>query len=127
MYLDSLDYEILTFVERQNNISRTHIESYYKDKIESVSYRLNKLTEPIVNKDLYGVTMRPTWIKPGLLVEKDGLIKISEVGRAYLQDYKKQEELKKKQLIEDRVFKIIPIMIAVIALIINLYSVFSQR
>ena len=127
MNLDSLDYEILSFVERQSNISRVQIKSHFKDKIESLTYRLDKLTEPIVNRNLYGVTMRPTWIKPNLLVEKDGLIQITEVGRAYLQDYKKQEALKKKLLIEDRALKIIPIIIAAIALIINIYSVFSQH
>lgn len=127
MILEPLDFEILDYVAIHTPISRVNLEIHFQKTIHSISFRIDRLCEPLPNDSYTGISMFDRMCRSdNVLVEHGEFISISDYGRAVLQDYQKLKALQDKKERLDRTIQFITIAISFLALIVSIFAIYKQ-
>lgn len=127
MNLEPLDYKILEYVSLHDAIPKADLEKHFQN-IYSVRYRIDRLARPLFNETF--ASAHPNFARfayrQNVLFEEDNNIHISDYGRTMLQDFLELRTLQAKKEFEDKLLRIIPIVISFIALIVSIYALGKQ-
>ena len=127
MNLEPLDYGILEYVSLHDAIPKADLEKHFQN-IYSIRYRINRLSRPIFNESF--ANANPHFARfaysQNVLIEKDHIIHISDYGRTMLQDFLELRAIQAKKNFEDKLLRIIPIVISFIALIVSICALGKQ-
>ena len=123
MNLEPLDYKILEYVSLHDAIPKADLIKHFQD-IYSIGYRVDRLARPLFNESF--AAANPKFARfaysQNVLFEENQTIHISDYGRTMLQDYLELRALQAKKEFEDKLLRIIPIVISFIALIVSIYA-----
>ena len=118
MDLQPLEYEILDYVAAHSPISEKELIKHFESRIDSMPLRLNQMTKRLLNESLPpSVISHPYRYKANVLIINKGTITISDYGRKVLQDHINQTKHLQKQKTEERLWRIIPIVTSLVALL----------
>lgn len=123
MNLEPLDYKILEYVSLHDGIPKTDLEKHFQN-IYSIGYRIDRLTRPLFNESF--ASANPHFARfaysQNVLFDDNHIIHISDYGRTMLQDYLELKAVQAQKEHEDKLLRIIPIVISFIALIVSIYA-----
>ena len=127
MNLEPLDYKLLEYVSLHDAIPKADLENHFQN-IYSVRYRIDRLSRPLFNESYAAVNPQFARFayRQNVLFEKDHNIHISDYGRTMLQDFLELRALQTKKEYEEKLLRIIPIVISFIALIVSIYALEKQ-
>ncbi len=112
MELAKLDYNILLFISKFDEVTEADILKKFPENTYATKHRLDSLAvSDYIDYYVCG--------SENPCMNKSVSCKILDFGRKALQDYWEAEKLRKAQKMEERAWKAIPIIISVIALIFS--------
>jgi len=123
-YLTTKDYELLLFISKFDNISRTNINSKMKNKIDSIDYRLSQLSKtsykgplPIQDSNLIQEEFEALENSLGEIyfISKESF-HITDFGRKVLQDYKVHIKEERFEFLKRSV--LVPIVVAALTTLV---------
>lgn len=123
--MTKFDFEVLLFVEKVGVISEAQLIKKFPDECLCTKLRLNRLSEPEYFNLLGSSLKYPKENSSFLEIEEEGGERcycITDLGRMALLEYKDQEELERARRWEYLFFKVAPIIISVIALVVSTLS-----
>ncbi|MUU07903.1 MAG: hypothetical protein EP149_09630 [Phascolarctobacterium sp.] len=146
MELLDIDYEILNFIDQFEKVTESNILKKFPNDKYATKYRLKLLSTPrytnpiAINRSVQGGTLTEvrqeiipdtSYIEYKKFVEKSGgmtltieteFVFVTPLGRMALQNQSVQKCTKSKALREFRFWKIVPILISVIALLVAILA-----
>jgi len=128
LHLENIDYEILELVNQFDKVTEEKILEYFPHN-STVQYRIEELSRaeydhtytPMVREIPNSSYLLKIFtyenIKGDVISTYTGNIKITNLGKKTIEDYKQKQKYQNRKTWEERFFKFAPIVISVIALL----------
>lgn len=113
------DYEILRYINKFDSVSKEQIMKRFKNKIESIEYRLARLSQGDFHEKNHFSMPIPN--SSYIIVKDKDNYYISSLGKKVLQDYQKQKKSDSKNLWLKNAW--IPIIVAFVTTVITNYII----
>lgn len=131
MQLTELEYQLLEFISKNEPVKKSTVLANFKNESEA-EFCISRLTLPTPNiyhfnpyNTRYLHIIHENAISNNL--KKDYKLKLTDLGLSALKNYKFNLRKLKKQHQSDRLWKLIPILIALLSLIISLISLIKSH
>ena len=130
MQLEKVDYAILDYLAKVKDANPKEISQNIKSTIDITNYRIKELSTPTQYQHIFKMKLPVT--DSGYISTKDDVktpetkYYITILGKKALEDYRviQNEHLAKTR--EERFWRIVPIIISIIALIVSIFALFKD-